>query len=193
MTLLRPAALVILLVSGCVQHVRDDNQPPGTVEVWLDREIGTVEGYGKPWPTDRTDPSGFATITVRETPCVCTVHFPSGGTYSSWTRTLILNQKHGRVTIVNVLPDPTPVSFSEALAEAERESKKLSYVDSALMQGHLKAWAMKTPVYSVSTGATIEERVELFLEIKPIPYQEGWFVSLEFYYLNDRQEELRPK
>jgi hypothetical protein len=181
------------IVWGC-SPMRDGGEPARKVDVWLNQAIATVQGYEKPWPTSSVDPSGFQRMTVGERPCICTVHFPHEGSYSSWSRKLIISQENGIVYEVVLLPDAKPISFAEALSEAERETKNLSFSDSTLLRGHLDNWRREAPTRSVSTRAIIEERVQLFLEIQQGPGGEGWFVSLSFTYLDERTwEVLRPK
>jgi len=119
-------------------------------------------------------------MTMTDEPWETVLHLPSGRTLTLQSKSTTLDQESGIVTSVITLPLFSLVDFKTAATRAQEISRDLGVQDPKLYQA-MRAWLEKPPrheKYSVRTK--LEPSVNLYVEVKPHPRENGWFIALDF-------------
>jgi hypothetical protein len=176
-------AMAIIAVPACSHEAKTKmSSNNGPIVVTLNGKVDSVEGVQ--WPV------GMLEWTSIDGPTEITVQLPSKKRLFSHARLVILDQKAGSVTAVTISPLDELVTFHEAVRYVKEVANQLGIANKPSVARELLAWQAQVPAFSVSLGGVIEERVDLFVELKPHGSGRGWYVSMTFYYLDEEHWNL---
>lgn len=173
---------LLVLTSSCNQKGRTimSQTTKCSMQVWINQSVEKVSG--RPWP--RYDDGKPLEMTTTSEPCETTLHLPDGRALDLQSKSTTLEQDQGIVTAVITLPLFSLVDFKTAIAKAHEVSQDIGVRDPKFYET-IAAWGARAPTtdafapkYMVRTN--LEPSVNLYLELKHHPTQEGWFVSLDF-------------
>jgi hypothetical protein len=170
---------ILLLYSFVACHDQRGNNSmnqPGVIQVWMNQSIDKVSG--RPWP--RYDDGRPLGMTMTDEPWETVLHLPSGRTLRLQSKSTTLDQETGVVTSVITLPLFNLVDFKTAVTKAEEISRELNIQDPKVHQT-MAEWLEKPSQgvkYSVRTN--LESSVNLYIEVKQHPRENGWLIALDF-------------
>lgn len=171
---------------GCSQkgHTFMSQSIKCSMQVWINQSVDKVSG--RPWP--RYDDGKPLEMTMTDDPCETILHLPSGKTLDLQSKSTTLNQDHGIVTLVSVLPLPSLVDFRTAVAKLEQMAHAIGIQDAHFYET-IHVWLQKPPSRNpfgpkYRTGASLEEGVDVFVKVEPHQPEDepddGWFVAVDF-------------
>ena len=152
------------------------------IEVWLMDSTDRVKG--RPWPT--YDDGRPLEITAVEEPFELVLHLPSGREIRMRAKAATFEQDNGVVSQVSPLPLMGLVEFRDAVAEAKRIAADLRVDTDPQLRARLMEWQGQNPEADMFSNpvymarAQLETGVLLYIEIKPHPNGDGWYVIVDF-------------
>jgi hypothetical protein len=186
------ALLSLAMVFGCGGEGRQSNQAgddasgaPG-LDIRLGRDITAIRG-GPTWPTQSSNPDGLLPFMSLDKPNTVTVALPSGRSFCCHSTRTIISEEKRTVHQVILLPLSELTDFPGALQELERIKDTIEMDYKALIDDDVLKWKAAAPKFAVSSGGVVEDRVTLFVELKPHSSEEGWFLSLTLNYYTDEE------
>jgi hypothetical protein len=170
------ASFILSLFATCVKHGRDRTQP-SIVDVTLGGSVSTIKGLT--WPKND---GALAESIWSDKEAEYIVRFSQKVQIKVVSRMTFIDQRDGLVSRIKLTPLKAAVSFADALAAIQEIVKALK-----LSQGDgdkTTTWKEIPPKWSPFNSQSMllkpAQDTTAFIEIKPAPEMDKWFVSYAF-------------
>jgi hypothetical protein len=166
-----------------IQHATmlDVSMKDNEISVFLGKPISDSKGIE--WTQDEHGKArDNATLDVESR---VSVYFSNGKQTQFTSFLTIVDQNGGRITRIKVTPLRTSISFQEASTKVRRLVGILTDKPSQAVKDRIQSWIDKPPQWSrfarESVLVQITHENESFIEIRPAPDKDKWYVSYSFH------------
>jgi hypothetical protein len=176
--LFAPSVLRIVLLLGCIiQPLLAERM---RIEATLDSPITNVKGF-----TWLVEEGGVVNDTfVSQDPSDVRVTFPSGRVWKTGSRFTIVDQRNKLVYRLVITPCDEAMRYADCIKRVEKVLGEVGVESSSPLFQKVEGWK-SVPDQEQRVVCTVEEGIELYIDIKRAIYQDQndpaqWFVSCEF-------------
>jgi hypothetical protein len=150
-----------------------------SITVVLNESVDSIQGFV--WPKSRD--SGFEDTASIEHSHRVTVVYPSGNTATLHSNFTVLDQQDGIAQRVLLTPFEHTLEWEFALNNCKAISSELNLADLKPIQARLENLRLHPPDWATSSSVTLagwpEPKLRVYIEFRPGPERNTWFLSVE--------------